>query len=160
MTPRLQIATLLVALALGTGFTARAADDPMDGTWKLNLAKSKIDPGPGPKSLVNKYQSDSKGNVKVTTDNVSATGESTHREYTERYDGKEYDANSRGGDTVTLKRIDSHTIEGFYKRNGKVRATFRRTVSKDGKTMTTESQGESPNVKGQPYHDVRVFDKQ
>ena len=66
MTPRLQIATLLAALALGTGFTARAADDPMDGTWKLNLAKSKIDPGPGPKSLVNKYQSDSKGNVKVT----------------------------------------------------------------------------------------------
>ncbi len=149
----------LLAALLGISVIAFAADDPMDGDWKLNLAKSKIGMSSKPKSLINGYHTDASGNVKVTTDNVSADGKKTHREYTERYDGKEYNADSQGGDTVSLKRIDSHTVEGAYKRDGKVRATFRRTVSKDGKTLTTESQGESPTVKGQQYHDIRVFDK-
>ena len=28
-----------------------AADDPFNGTWKLNAAKSKYSPGPGPESV-------------------------------------------------------------------------------------------------------------
>ena len=33
----------------------RAADDPLIGTWKLNVAKSKFSPGPGYKSQMLKY---------------------------------------------------------------------------------------------------------
>src|SRR5690242_3583549 len=132
----------------------------MNGTWKLNLSKSKFDPGPPPKSLINKYEPDGKGGVKVTTDNVNLQGKTTHREYVERYDGKEYSADSQGGDSITLKRIDARTVVGTYKRNGKPRSTIRRTVSEDGKTMVTEAEGESASVKGQHYHDMRVFDRQ
>ena len=155
-----RIALLLAILIASSTPSLRAADDPLNGTWKLNISKSTFDPGPPPKRLVNKYEPDGKGGVKVTTIQTDAQGDTTNREYTERYDGKEYDANSRGGDTVRLKRIDSHTVEGTYKRNGKDRASFRRVASKDGKTLTVESHGESPNVKGQQYHDVRVFDRQ
>src|SRR6266478_4152826 len=110
------IVLLLAVLAVSYTRSVRAADDPMNGTWKLNIAKSTFDPGPPPKSLINKYEPDGKGGVKVTTIQTDAQGDSTNREYTERYDGKEYDANSRGGDKVRLKRIDSHTVEGTYKR--------------------------------------------
>ena len=30
--------------------TLHAQSNPLVGTWKLNVAKSKFDPGPGPKS--------------------------------------------------------------------------------------------------------------
>jgi hypothetical protein len=153
------IAILLVILA-GLRTAGRAEDDPMNGTWKLNLSKSTFEPGPPPKALINKYESDGKGGVKVTTDNTSGQGKTTHREYTERYDGKEYSADSAGGDTITLKRKDAHTVVGTYRRNGKQRSTIRRTVSADGKTMTTDAEGESASVKGQHYHDIRVFDRQ
>jgi hypothetical protein len=151
---------LIFGLLLACTLSVRAADDPMNGTWKLNIAKSTFDPGPPPESLVNKYEPDGKGGVKVTTIQTDAKGDHTDREYTERYDGKEYDANSRGGDKVRLKRIDSHTVEGTYTRNGKDRTSFRRVVSKDGKTLTVDAHGESPNAKGRQYHDVRVFDRQ
>jgi hypothetical protein len=155
-----RFALLLLLLIACWTLSVRAADDPLNGTWKLNISKSKFDPGPPPKSLVNKYEPDGKGAVKVTTDQTDAQGKTTHREYTERYDGKEYDAQSQGGDKVRLTRVDSHTVDGTYKRDGKDRANFRRVVSKDGKTLTVDAHGESPTVKGQQYHDVRVFDRQ
>jgi len=40
---------LIVLAAIAAG-SLSAEDNPFAGTWKLNLAKSKFDPGSGPKS--------------------------------------------------------------------------------------------------------------
>jgi len=52
---------------------ALAADDPVLGTWVLNLSKSRFDPGPPPKSVMVRFQSDPKG-VKSTAELVDAEG--------------------------------------------------------------------------------------
>jgi hypothetical protein len=61
-------------------------------------------------------------------------------------------------DTVSLKRIDAHTSERTDKKGGKIVQTFRRVVSKDGKTMTVTIKG--TNAQGQTVNNVVVFEKQ
>src|SRR5438046_2124390 len=68
---------------------ARAADSSV-GTWKVNLAKSKYDPGPAPKTPnVIKIEADGNG-IKVTNDGVNAEGQTPHVTYAAKYDGKDY----------------------------------------------------------------------
>lgn len=157
--------TLLMVLLGGYG-SLFAADDPFVGTWLINLSKSKFNPGPPPKVLINKYEAFGPDGLKITTVSLTNTG-LTVRQYSEKYDGKEYSSGETYGapvpDMVSVKHIDPYTVEGQYTRAGKVRSKFRRVVSKDGKTMTTSAEGITSgemNKGGQQYHDVRVYDKQ
>ncbi len=146
------LALFLVSVSLG------AADDPLIGTWKLNVAKSKYSPGPPPRSTINKYEPSGNG-VKFTQDVEDAQGNSTHVEYTAKYDGKDYPSSGNPSrDMVSwTPRTDPSTNDGTIKKGGKVIASFHRAVSKDGKTMTVTVQG---TKNGQPYREVHVFDKQ
>lgn len=57
--------------------------------------------------------------------------------FTAKLDGKDYPYHgSYSYDTVSLKRIDDHTIEETNKRDGKVIEVSRISVSPDGKTLT------------------------
>ena len=59
---KLQLVFVVVAAALlATGALAKGGSNPMIGTWKLNPAKSKFTPGPGPKSLTVKIEPAGKG---------------------------------------------------------------------------------------------------
>ena len=51
--PAIALGTLLAAL--GVAQLAAQADDPVVGTWELNVGKSKFDPGPAPKSESRTY---------------------------------------------------------------------------------------------------------
>ena len=136
----------------------RAAEDPIMGTWKLNLAKSKFDPGPPPKSVIRKHEPHSNG-IKVTTDTFEANGEHSHWELTAAFDGKYYPiTGSAQRDEVAFKRIDAYTVESTNKDKGKgtTRGIWR--VSKDGKTLTATVEGTFSQ--GQRVNMVRVFDKQ
>jgi hypothetical protein len=78
--------------------------------------------------------------------------------YTANYDGKDYPiTGSLTADTVSLKRNDRHTTVRTDKKGGKVVQTFKRVVSKDGKTMTVTIKG--TNASGQPMNNVVVFEK-
>jgi hypothetical protein len=44
------VVTLTVVLGAGLGQVAAQSSNPRLGTWKLNVAKSKYDPGPAPQS--------------------------------------------------------------------------------------------------------------
>jgi hypothetical protein len=58
------------------------------GTWRLNEAKSKLAPG-APKN--NKVVYETEGiDFKVTTDGIDGAGDSTHSEWTGKFDGKDY----------------------------------------------------------------------
>ena len=60
--------------------------------------------------------------------------------WTAKFDGKDYPVKgSYGVDSVSIKRIDDHTIEASYKLGGKLMYADKMTVSADGKTLTTVS---------------------
>jgi hypothetical protein len=148
----------LVALSLFVfSVAAYSADDPFIGTWKLNLAKSKFTPGPAPKSQTLTYEPSANG-VKLTSNQVDAQGNSTAGGYTANYDGKDYPFANPDADTIALKRIDARTVTAIWKKAGKVTNTSRRTISKDGKTLTIAQKGK--NAQGQSVNYVSVYDKQ
>lgn len=147
----------VVFAALIAVLSAQAAN-PRVGSWQLNVAKSKYSPGPAPKSQTLKIEASGEGE-KVTSEITTAAGARTVTQYTANYDGKDYPlTGSDLSDTVTLKRIDARTSERTDKKGGKVMQTFRRVVSRDGKTMTVTIKG--TNAQGQTVSNVVVFEKQ
>jgi hypothetical protein len=64
--------------------------------------------------------------------------EPTGEHYSAKVDGKDYPYHgSYTYDTVSLKRIDDHTIEETAKRGGRIIEVTRLSVSPDGKTLTS-----------------------
>jgi hypothetical protein len=153
---------VIVALAgvLGAEIIAVSAQaaDPRIGTWKMNAAKSKYDPGPPPQSLTVKVEPAGQGE-QVTAEFVNADGSRTTTMYTANFDGKDSPlTGSQLANTVALKRVDARTTVRTDKKDGKVIQTLTRVVAQDGKTMTVTGKG--TNAQGQPVNNVVVFDKQ
>jgi len=112
-------ACVLIFAMLFASTTLWAQQDPLMGTWKLNLAKSKYDPGPPPRSTTTKRESSGANGVKYTSDTVTAQGESRHIEYTANYDAKDYSVKGDPNrDMVSLKRMDGRSYEGSSKKGG------------------------------------------
>ena len=64
---RFRCVTLILAMmAVPAGL--RAADAPFVGTWKLNVAKSKYNPGPPPKSQTYQFEPSGANGVKFTAE--------------------------------------------------------------------------------------------
>lgn len=146
---------LLVALALNV---SAAAADQQSGTWKMDPAKSKYSPGPAPKSITVKIDSDA-DNIKLSSDGIDAAGNPTHVEFTAKYDGKDYPITGvPNADTVALERIDASTTKSTAKKAGEVVMTVTSVVSKDGKTRTSTFKGK--DAQGQDVNNVVVYNKQ
>jgi hypothetical protein len=151
---------LNLGLVLGAGVVSLSGQviDPRVGTWTLNAAKSKFNPGPAPQSLTVKVEPSGQGE-KVIAEFVNADGTRTTTEYTANFDGKDYPlTGSQIADAVSLKRINARTTERTDKKGGKVAQTLRRVVSEDGKTMSVTTKG--TNAQGQAVNNVLLFDKQ
>jgi hypothetical protein len=153
------------ALAVLIGFvmalaaaTQAQAPKGLEGTWKLNAAKSKFSPGPPPKTMTVTYSTVGKDGVKIVVDMTPATGAAQHWEMTAHYDGKEYPVKGNpNADMVSVKLIDATTGESTFKKAGKVTAVNTRTLSADGKTLTVTSKGVTED--GKPRNDVQVLEK-
>lgn len=137
---------------------AQAPNDPLIGTWKLNLAKSKYDPGPPPQSQITKYAPFGKDGVKRTIDGVNARGEKDQREENYSFDGKEHPVNNPEADAGVNRRMDAYTTERILTKGGRLINALRRVVSKDGKSLTITELG--INAQGKPFSIVQVYDKQ
>ena len=149
---------MVVLWVMALALTAVAADDPLVGTWKLNLAKSKYSPGPAPKSQTLMFGAQGDG-LNIMAHTTNADGSTQNLEYTAKPDGKEYPIKGDPDrDSTTMKRIDAYTTEVAGKKAGKPTITFRRVVAKDGKTLTLTASG--TNGKGQKVNNVAVYDKQ
>jgi len=135
------------------------AADPFVGTWKLNVANSKVtDPSAMPKSLIYKAVAIDNG-IKDIFDGVDAEGKAFHMEAPAIYDGKDHPIKGDPrADMLSIRRIDANTVLVVIKKAGKAISKLQITVSKDGKTRTVA--GNSITPKGQPYSGTFVYDKQ
>lgn len=152
------VAVTLVVVLAGTAL-AQPGNPTNIGTWKFNLAKSKISAGTAPKSATFTIKAAGAG-VKVTVDSVDADGTVRHWEFSGTYDGTDspITGNSPYGDAVALTRVDANTVRAIYKKGGTVTVTQTSVVSSDGKTATHTGTG--TNALGQTVNSVAVYDKQ
>ena len=155
-------ASLLLAM-LVVSASLWGQQDPQVGTWKLNVAKSKYSPGPPPRSgtiAIEPYGTDG---LKVAIELWNPQGEKLTIGYSPRFDGKEYPRIETGagavpGQTVTIRRMDTHTIERIAYLAGKKLTTERWVISPDGKTRTVTQTGTNPQ--GVQVNIVMVYEKQ
>jgi len=147
------LGTILFCFVASGAFAA----DVFSGNWKVNVVKSKYDPGPAPKSATSKIDA-MEGGLKFTNDGVNSEGKPTHSEWSGKFDGKdnpvEGDPNR---DTAALKKIDDYTIEISNKKAGKPTTTIRTVFSKDGKTRTQTVKG--TDAQGVKVNNMVVYEK-
>jgi len=157
----LRLPALLFGFIAGLGLSAASAapsEDPILGTWQLDVARSTFTPGPGWRSQVRVYQATPQG-VSVTWTGVDAKGETMRVSYTYAYDGRDYPMlGSASYDTLNAVRIDQRTVRSEEKRDGKIVGIAVRTVSPDGKILTITDEGTTR--KGQSFSQLLVFDRQ
>jgi hypothetical protein len=147
--------TLLIAALV---LSVAAVADQHSGTWKMNPAKSKYNPGPAAKSVTLKVDSDENG-VKIDAEGTDGDGNPTHVQYDAKFDGKDYPATGLPyGDTVSVKRIGANTIQATIKKGDQVVMTVTSKVSADGKTRTSTFKGK--DAQGRDVNNVVVYDKQ
>ena len=152
-----RIVILFAVAALFVGVTVCLADSPHMGTWKLNEAKSKFNPG-APKNNTVVYEA-AGDDVKVTVDGVDGEGNPSHNEWTGKFNGKYYPVT---GDTTSdmrsYRKVNSRTLALSAKSGGKITLTGRIVVSADGKTRTVTTT--STDSKGKRVTNKAVYDKQ
>ena len=138
-----------------------AQDNPFAGTWKLNTAKSKFVPGPGPKSMTRTIAAQGAG-ASYSFEAVGADGASIAYSFSTNYDGKDSAISGKGApggaDTIALKRVGPRKVEGALKRGGKEIGKVVAEVSSDGKTSTVTSKGKTAD--GKEFGVDSVYEKQ
>jgi len=150
----------VAVLAMVGASSLLAQSNAVVGTWKLNLTKSKYDPGPAPKSLTRTVVADGDG-LKYTFEGVGADGKPLAYGFSVKFDGKDYPITGSmpaGADSIAGKKIDANHYEATLKKGGKVIGMSKVTVSSDGKVTTVDASG--TNAAGAKTHDVQVYDKQ
>jgi hypothetical protein len=146
----MMLAALLVA---GVAFAA----DPVVGTWKLNVEKSKFASGHELKAASRVY-SESGGVYTLEQKMTGADGKemSSTSQYS---DGKDVKQNSSTvADTVHARKINANTWNFELKKDGKVVGHVHRVVSADGKTLTVHNTG--ANVAGATGDETLVYRKE
>jgi len=155
-----------LALSLALIATTFAQQDPFSGTWKLNVAKSKMQSASASKSeILNlKVTGDEES---VSTEAVTADGSREVMTYTARYDGKVYPGSTTiTGKTiktqkmnVVLRKIDAKTRERLSMDGDKVTMRARRALSEDGKILTSTIFVIGADGK-EVAREIRVFERQ
>jgi Rieske Fe-S protein len=147
---------VVVMLAAMASARVIAESNPLLGTWKLNVAKSKYTGLPAPKEMTRTVAADG-DSLKYTYAGTAADGSSISYGFTVKYDGKDYPmtGSAPGGvDMIAIKRINANTYEATQKKAGKVTANTKVEISKDGKVTTITSKGTDSTSF------VAVYDKQ
>jgi len=142
---------LLVSLVL------LSATDPVVGTWKLNVAKSKYIPGPPPKSQTRIYFEDKTG-VRALVVTVYRNGDTDTVHYRATYDGKEHPVSGAPDrDGIAMKQLSPYSAESILTHAGVTIGEAHRTVSGDGRTMTITYKGV---LNGEPVNNTALYERE
>jgi hypothetical protein len=168
------LVTLFACASVLPAQTPGPATELLVGTWKQNMALSTYSPGPRPpgSGSFRQYAAGSDNSIVAVTMNVDDQGiPSLGAIAAANYDGREYVQHTiatlatslsahispKISRTISYKLIDRYTVEITQKQDGKVVSLSRRTISRDGKTMTERT--DFTNEAGQRIHNVLVFEK-
>jgi hypothetical protein len=152
------LATLLLLAGIAVTSSVHAADDPSNGTWKLNLEKSKFSPGPAPKSSTVTIKIEN-GAETYTSEGTNADGKPNNTAFRAKMDGKDAPVTGNPfGDTIAIQHPSPNKFTATIKKDGKVTMTVHVVVAADGKSRTSAYSGK--NADGKEVHDVMVYDKQ
>jgi hypothetical protein len=150
---------LLITSVATTSLSAQG--NPFVGTWKLNVAKSKFEPGPALKSQTRTVVVEGEG-AKYSFEGVRADGTPFSYSFTVNYDGKDYPITGSGApggaDTIAIKLVGARKAEATLKRGGKEIGKSEAEVSSDGTVSHVKSNGKTPD--GKEYSTDSVYDKQ
>ena len=154
---RLLVFTTVVVLVVVASGVLLAQSNPLDGTWKLNPAKSKFTTGTPPKEETATIQMVGDQD-QVTTNGTASDGSPISMKY--EVPDKDGVGKLLAGpfDGVSGKRIDDSTSEVSFMKGGKEMLHGRMVVSKDGKTVRETVKGTNPL--GNPVSGVLVWEKQ
>jgi hypothetical protein len=149
-----------VALVVGAPWSLHAVQSPpiadqFLGTWQLNLAKSTYAPGPAPTSELRTYKRVANG-IEGTINRRFRDGRSERIEYTADYDREYPVTGTEDYDHILLKRVDAYTSEAVLSHAGRIYGTARRTIARDGKTMTITLRSETAS---RTIVNVSVYDR-
>ncbi len=144
----------LAAALLGSAVLLAAQADqnnPFIGTWKLNVSKSKISPGPAPKSETVRIEPDRK----VSVETVGADDKTINWSY---MPAENTAVPIEGMENCTvMEKTSGNTVDHTWKM-GNGNETGHGVVSKNGKTMKYTMTG--TNAQGQREDNVYIFEKQ
>jgi hypothetical protein len=159
---RLLRLSAVLGLLLATSATMRAQTqkDAHIGTWKLNVAESKFNPGPGYRSETRSYMPTADG-YKFEGERVNPDGGTEKYGFTVKYDNKDYPVTGKdpgGANTIAVRLVDANNIESTSKKGRNLLYTSKVEVSRDGKVMTITTKGKNPD--GEPFDNVQVYDRQ
>jgi hypothetical protein len=156
--------SIFVAVALACSVPAVAGQqlpspDPIVGSWKLNLSRSKFPPNAAPKEHTEIYRV-SADRVEFTLTRIGTNGMSTFKATWP----------AEGGIAVVVEdatpipdwtAIETLMAPGEWyvtqMQNGKQIFTIHKVVSKDGKTMRQTLKGLDPQ--GRPVESLQMFDR-
>jgi hypothetical protein len=162
MKPSLRAVGVAIVMSVLSASSVNAQSNPIDkayiGTWKLNVAKSQFVTGNPPQELTRIHDDRGNGFVVVTQEAITPQGVRTRNAYTYKPDGKPYpwaQLNATKLQTIALVAVDPLTVTFEVFQDGQLTGKGRRTISKDGKTMTIEAMDLQGKVGS-----VQVFEKQ
>ncbi len=154
---------LTFLLVIHCALPARAQTPLVVGQWKLNAEKSNVHPPPGWLEI-RQYNLRPDGFLVGLLITGNAQGYH-YLQFTAKSDGKDYpeysdqivaDMTAAGKSTprtYSEKVIDEYVTQWADKVGGKVTLQGKKTISRDGKTLTI-------TIDGQPSSQARVYDRQ
>lgn len=143
------ISAIAIVSACATRLAAQATEaGPFTGTWKLNIAKSKFNPGPAPKSQTVTIAPDGK----ISVEGIESDGKSTSWSFTPSGDTA---VPVEGLENTTVIEKRTGNVLEFTWNGGKVKG--RSVLSNHGKTATYTQTGTDKD--GHPIHNVQIYDR-
>ena len=154
MQPKSILAVAIVCVAVLPSSSVAQTADPWLASWKLNVAKSSFNPGPGPtRGGTVTFEAWGEDGMQRTNPDPKGTT------YGGSYDGKDYPIkNNPRVNTISFRRLNAYSYEMTWKLNGEVRSVSRGSVSSDGKTRHVIAVGK--NAKGEDFANYEWFDRQ
>lgn len=149
----LSLVTLLAVLFAGPALAA----DPIIGTWKLDVAKSKFSPNQVLTAATRVY-TESAGLYSLEQKMSTADGKE-HSSVSQYREGKaQAQTQPSNVDSVLAKKVNDSTWNFELKKDGKIVGHVHRVVSADGKTLTVHNTGAT--VTGTEADEKLVYDRQ
>ena len=149
------VVSTLLAQPLPASAQGVSGEDPLLGTWHLNVSKSTYNPGPAPKSQTRIYKKHRFG-IEGTVKTVEADGRTMTVQSVFDYDKQEHPVTGAEDiDTIVMTRINTHTSVATFSHAGMEIGTFERVVSRDGKQMTVTLKRSTPQTSN-----VEIYQKE